>query len=78
MLGICEGGTFSRCYAALRRDKAWTQVSGALCGDDKARCMQSLRESRAKLGKDGGGSGFGGHFRAVQGFRYLGEDVACV
>ena len=58
--------------AALRRDPVWTQVSAALCGGSKARCVQSLAKSAAKKGKRAAGSGFGGHFRAVQGFRYLG------
>jgi ABC-type ATPase with predicted acetyltransferase domain len=64
--------------AALRRSKLWTQVSGVLCGDDKVRCSRTLAASAAKSsnGWNGGGvSGYGGHFRAVQGFRYLGEDV---
>jgi ABC-type ATPase involved in cell division len=63
--------------AALRRSKLWTQVSGVLCGDDKVRCNKTLIVSAEKAGnwKGGGVSGYGGHFRAVQGFRYLGEDV---
>ena len=56
--------------AALRRDARWTQVSGTLYGSNKGR-------SRDTLHKSGAGSGFGGHFRAVQGFRYLGEEDAC-
>lgn len=56
--------------AALRRDARWTQVSGTLCGSNKGRSRDTLRKS-------GKGSGFGGHFRAVQGFRYLGEEDAC-
>lgn len=62
--------------AALRRDPRWTQVSASLHGDDKARCIATLQASAAKgcfkqpsLGK----AGYGGHFRAVQGFRYYGE-----
>jgi hypothetical protein len=33
--------------------------------------------SSARHGRKYGGTGYGGHFRAVQGFRYLGEDAAC-
>jgi GNAT superfamily N-acetyltransferase len=51
--------------AALRRQKAWTQVSGVLYGGNKNRSHKSIV-------KTGHGSGYGGHFRAVQGFRYLG------
>ena len=58
---------------ALRRDSKWTQVSGSLVGGNKSKSAASLHASAARLGKQKGGSGFGGHFRAVQGFRYLGE-----
>ncbi len=55
--------------AALRRDPKWTQVSAKLHGENKARCGASLKRSNPKHS----GAGFGGHFRAVQGFRYMGE-----
>lgn len=48
--------------AALRRDPKWTQVSGKLCGE------AASKEHLILKGK------YGGHFRAVQGFRYLGAD----
>jgi len=53
--------------AALRRDKRWTQVSASLFGGNK-------RKSAAAIAKSGGNvkSGYGGHFRAVQGFKYIG------
>jgi len=51
--------------AALRRHQTWTQVSAALTGDNKQRAAASLRRT-------GHGTGYGGHLRAVQGFRYLG------
>ena len=58
---------------ALRRDKKWTQVSAVLHGGNKLKSAQTIRKSN---GKDtGGGAGYGGHFRAVQGFRYLGETI---
>lgn len=63
--------------AALRRDRKWTQVSARLHGDDKARSIRTLAASAAKSGRRAQGSGFGGHFRAVQGFRYIGGD-SCV
>lgn len=63
--------------AALRRDPKWTQVSAQLIGGNKARSRSTLTKSARKLGRKGMGSGFGGHFRAVQGFRYLGEEAAC-
>jgi GNAT superfamily N-acetyltransferase len=54
--------------AALRRDPAWVQVSASLHGDNRRRSMETL----AKSGY-GATAGFGGHFRAVQGFRYWGD-----
>jgi len=64
--------------AALRRDPQWTQVSACLCGSNKARSAASMRASRQRRGAPpDSGSGFGGHFRAVQGFRYLGEGAPC-
>jgi GNAT superfamily N-acetyltransferase len=60
--------------AALRRNPRWTQVSGRLYGDNKGRSMASMNASAARRGAAGSGKcGYGGHFRAVQGFRYLGE-----
>lgn len=53
--------------SALRRDKRWAQVSAHLFGGNKARSAASMRSSGSR------GVGYGGHFRAVQGFRYLGE-----
>ncbi len=63
--------------AALRRDRKWSQVSCSLYGASKARSIASLAASKAH-GRNcvaGPGSGFGGHFRAVQGFRYYGEET---
>lgn len=60
--------------SALRRSRKWTQVSGALIGANKARSAASMIRSAVNSGKAKGTSaGYGGHFRAVQGFRYLGE-----
>lgn len=55
---------------SLRRSPLWRQVSGSLAGSNKGASRASLRKTR---GGEGIGSGFGGHFRAVQGFRYYGE-----
>ncbi len=52
--------------AALRRDPKWVQVSAALYGADKKQSARSMKMA------GGPGVGFGGHFRAVQGFRYWG------
>lgn len=55
---------------ALRRDKKWTQISAKLHGGNKLRSRQAMTKASGK----NTGSGYGGHFRAVQGFRYLGEN----
>lgn len=52
---------------ALRRSPLWAQCSAVLHGSNKIRSAKSI-------GKHGGyGVGYGGHFRAVQGFKYMGE-----
>ena len=48
---------------ALRRDKKWTQISGGLYTKSSNKCKDGKLLGR-----------YGGHFRAVQGFRYLGAD----
>ncbi|WP_165079265.1 MULTISPECIES: GNAT family N-acetyltransferase [unclassified Desulfovibrio] len=61
---------------ALRRSPLWTQVSALLHGSNKARSARSITNSRTRSGSIatlGKGWGYGGHFRAIQGFRYLGE-----
>ncbi len=61
--------------AALRRDRNWRQVSAALCGSNKAKSTASLRKSALTKGTSLNTipqTGYGGHFRAVQGFRYVG------
>jgi hypothetical protein len=54
--------------AALRRDKRWRQLSAVLYGGNKKESARSLTKSKTTIR-----TGFGGHFRAVQGFRYYGE-----
>jgi GNAT superfamily N-acetyltransferase len=64
--------------AALRRDSHWTQVSASLYGQNKARSAASMQTSlkrRGVIATPGVVTGYGGHFRAVQGFRYLGKDM---
>lgn len=56
--------------AAMRRDtRHWVQVSGSLYGGNGLKSIQSFSASAAKRGQKSAGSYFGGHFRAVQGFR---------
>lgn len=58
--------------AALRRSPKWVQVSAKLYGDNKLKSRKSLTKSAEKKGDTLLGSGYGGHFRAVQGFKYIG------
>lgn len=60
--------------AALRRDKKWRQLTALLHGDSKRHSIQSMAKSVARHGSNyRPGNGMGGHFRAVQGFRYYGN-----
>ncbi|MEQ8822642.1 MAG: ABC transporter ATP-binding protein [Sumerlaeia bacterium] len=58
--------------AALRRSPGWQQISAKLYGDNKRRSLKSIKKSNNRIGKSAVAAGFGGHFRAVQGFRYYG------
>lgn len=58
--------------AALRRDRKWRQISAALGGVNK-RASQSSMIKSGHFGKGCAPVGYGGHLRAVQGFRYYGE-----
>jgi hypothetical protein len=59
---------------ALRRDKRWRQLSATMVGANKAASGKSLAKAHAMKGNNfqvnPSGMGYGGHFRAVQGFRY--------
>jgi ABC-type transport system involved in cytochrome c biogenesis ATPase subunit len=59
--------------AALRRDAKWVQKSARLFGANKLRSARSLTRAARKRGGSEIGTGFGGHFRAVQGFKYVGS-----
>jgi energy-coupling factor transporter ATP-binding protein EcfA2 len=52
---------------ALRRDKRWRQLSATMFGTNK-------KKSAATIAMAGGAAaGYGGHMRAVQGFRFYGQ-----
>ena len=55
--------------AGLRRDPRWHQVSANLYGGNKGKSAASISASGNRKGVN---AGYGGHFRAVQGFRYYG------
>ena len=54
----------------LKRSKDWKQVSAVTNGGNKARSAKSILKSGG-----GVGLGYGGHFRAIQGFKYIGQAV---
>lgn len=58
---------------ALRHSKKWIQTGAMLYGSNKARSGASIAKSH-KLNntKDRCATGYGGHFRAVQAFKYIG------
>jgi GNAT superfamily N-acetyltransferase len=60
--------------SALRKSDKWVQVSANLYGDNKKKSIKSIGKSALKRGGKHMGSGFGGHFRAVQGFKYIGGE----
>jgi ABC-type transport system involved in cytochrome c biogenesis ATPase subunit/GNAT superfamily N-acetyltransferase len=53
--------------AALRLRRGWLHMSAGLFGGNKARSAASLSRGGQS------GSGFGGHLRAVHGFKYIGK-----
>lgn len=68
--------------AALRRDQRWRQLSAALFGGSRAKSAKSLAASQKRMQIEagtapgdarGGQAGFGGHLRAVQGYRYYSD-----
>ena len=60
--------------AALRRQPEWCQVSCNLHGQSKAKSHASIALSARRRGTEKPATaGYGGHFRAAQGFRYMGE-----
>jgi GNAT superfamily N-acetyltransferase len=59
----------------LKGSKKWVLKSQQMFGSNKAGSRRSIAKAQKKSGgiMQGGGSGYGGHFRAVQGFKYIGE-----
>lgn len=59
--------------AALRRDPCWEQLSAMLYGGNKAASARHIISAAERAGQASViVTGYGGHFRAVQGFRYYG------
>ena len=60
--------------AYLRHSQKWVQVSAVLYGGNKKKSGESIKKSQIRKKRNLiCGAGYGGHFRAVQGFKYIGE-----
>ena len=64
--------THPQLCAALRRHPAWIYTKSSLYGSNKKRCIESIKKTSKN--KDLAATGYGGHFRAVQGFKYIGNE----
>ena len=64
--------------SALRRDRRWVQVSAVLYGAQQAEAASMQRTMAKVASRPRLRLGYGGHFRAVQGFRYIGEAVVTI
>jgi tRNA(Met) C34 N-acetyltransferase TmcA len=53
----------------LKRSKDWRQVSAVIHGTNKRKSAASIKKSGTSIA----GTGYGGHFRAIQGFKYIGR-----
>lgn len=58
---------------ALRRDKKWVQVSQMMGGSHKGKSAKSIAKSKKKECVVACSTGYGGHYRAVQGFKMTKE-----
>ena len=59
----------------LNASTKWVLKSQQMNGGNKVKSGESIREARVRNGSKmqfSGTSGYGGHFRAVQGFKYVG------
>ena len=57
----------------LRGSKMWVQTSAEMYGSNKQQNAKSINRKGTKL-KGVKSTGYGGHFRAVQGFKYIGNE----
>ncbi len=60
----------------LNRNPNWILKSQVLYGGNKVKSAKSISKAQMRKGIESIGStagGYGGHFRAVQGFKYLGD-----
>lgn len=60
----------------FRSSENWVQISGALYGVNKAASSRSIAKAERGTRSASIGTGFGGHLRAIQGFRYVGGGLS--
>lgn len=61
---------------ALRHSRKWIQTNATLYGSSKARSGASIDRSHQRNGiTNRCATGYGGHFRAVQAFKYIGDNA---
>lgn len=53
---------------SLNRRSTWKRINRSLCGDNRGKSIQSQQKSTPEPK-----GGYGGHFRATQSFKYLGD-----
>ena len=58
----------------LRNAKGWMQTGAMLFGSNKVRSNRSMNKTSNSPDFKGAGLGFGGHFRAIQSFKYIGNE----
>lgn len=60
----------------LQNSKRWVLKSQQMFGGNRAKSNKSISAANIRNNKRmGSATGFGGHFRAVQGFKYLGDKL---
>ncbi|WP_418175102.1 ABC transporter ATP-binding protein [Alistipes ihumii] len=60
---------------ALRHSRKWVQTAASLYGANKTKSHNSMAKSSQKKGcTSRANCGYGGHFRAVQAFKYIGDN----
>lgn len=57
----------------LSASKKWVLKSQQVYGGNKAKSAKYIQRANSNRGKENTGTGYGGHFRAVQGFKYIGD-----
>ena len=60
--------------SALRRSPGWIQTGASLYGSNKSKSHRSINKSHVAQNKPPISAGYGGHFRAIQAFKYVGAN----